>query len=71
LRILSSSLVMTPNTRLRRSRSTFASNMAANGAVCSSEAKIQNYRRAVKEVNGIRNIFPEQVKNAQILVCIM
>ncbi|XP_021929475.1 serine palmitoyltransferase 2 isoform X1 [Zootermopsis nevadensis] len=58
---------MTPNPRLRRSRYIFASNMAANGAVCSSKTKLQDGRCVVKEVNGVRNIFSEQVEYSKLL----
>ncbi|PSN48068.1 Serine palmitoyltransferase 2 [Blattella germanica] len=58
---------MTPNPRLRRSRSTFASNMAANGVVCSMKSKTQNGKCVLNEVNGKVITFPDQVKNGQIL----
>lgn len=58
---------MTPNNRLRRSRAIFVSNMAANGVVCSSKAKVQNGKLILKGVNGKQNVFSEQATNAQLL----
>jgi hypothetical protein len=68
LRKRSMSSVMTLNPRQRRSRCTFASNMAANGAVWSSKKNVQNGRLDLKEVKGKQVTLSEQAKNAQLLV---
>ncbi|XP_067009623.2 serine palmitoyltransferase 2 isoform X2 [Anabrus simplex] len=57
---------MTPNPRLRRSRATFISNMAANGVVCTSKSGNQNGKHVLNEINGKHKIHPEQWKNGKV-----
>ncbi|KAJ9593702.1 hypothetical protein L9F63_014750, partial [Diploptera punctata] len=58
---------MTPNPRLRRSRSTFASNMAVNGVVCDVKKKKQNGKYVLSEINGKQSVLSEHLKNGQLL----
>ena len=53
---------------MRRSRSTFASNMAVNGVVRSSKMTVQNGKHVLKEVNGKQYGISEHIKSAQLLV---
>ena len=60
---------MTPNPRLRRSRSTFASNMAVNGVLCTQKRINENGKCVLNEVNGKQSLLSEHIKNGQIQVC--
>jgi len=54
--------------RMRRSRSTFASNMAVNGVMCSSKMMAQNGKHVLKDVNGKQYGISEHINSAQLLV---
>jgi hypothetical protein len=68
LRIRNISSIMTLNPRLRRSRCTFASNMAANGIMWSSKKKVENGRLDLKEAKGKQVTLSDRARNALLLV---